>query len=202
MTQAPPAPAPAPGSEAVAAAVVVVEQGLRACEAYRRPDLAERLSAARRRLADPGIHIVVAGEFKQGKSSLVNALVGAAVCPVDDDVATAVPTYVRYGQEAAACLILDTDPPRREAIPIEDVRRHVVEGAGAGPGGLRVAGVEIRLPRSMLAGGLVIVDTPGLGGLGSTHAAASLAAISMADAVLFVTDASQELTRTEVDFLT
>jgi len=53
----------------------------------------------------------------------------------------------------------------------------------------------------MLASGLVVVDTPGVGGLGSAHAAASLAAISIADAVLFVTDASQELTRTEVDFL-
>src|SRR6202008_4227062 len=37
--------------------------------------------------------------------------------------------------------------------------------------------------------------------LGSAHAAASLAAISLADAVLFVTDASQELTRTAGDFL-
>ena len=69
------------------------------------------------------------------------------------------------------------------------------------PPGERVAGVEIQLPRKLLAGGLVLVDTPGVGGLGSAHAAASLAAISMADAVLFVTDASQELTRSELDFL-
>src|SRR5919107_5986632 len=78
-----------------AKAVAVVDLGLRACEAYDRPDAAARLTAARRALADPVLHVVVAGEFKQGKSSLVNALVGAAVCPVDDDVATALPTYVR-----------------------------------------------------------------------------------------------------------
>ncbi len=71
--------------------------------------------------------------------------------------------------------------------------------AGAAPE--RVAGVEMRLPRQLLAGGLVLVDTPGVGGLGSAHAAASLAAISTADAVVFVTDASQELTRSELDFL-
>jgi hypothetical protein len=53
----------------------------------------------------------------------------------------------------------------------------------------------------MLTGGLVMVDTPGVGGLGSAHAAAGLAAISAADAVLFVTDAAQELTRSELDFL-
>ncbi len=53
----------------------------------------------------------------------------------------------------------------------------------------------------MLAGGLVLVDTPGLGGLASTHAAASLTASATADALLFVTDASQELTAAELTFL-
>ena len=53
----------------------------------------------------------------------------------------------------------------------------------------------------MLAGGLVIVDTPGVGGLGSAHAAGSLAAIAMADAVVFVTDASAELSGPELEFL-
>jgi hypothetical protein len=61
--------------------------------------------------------------------------------------------------------------------------------------------VEIQLPRKVLGGGLVMVDTPGVGGLGSAHAAASLAAISLADAVIFVTGAAQEFTRAEIDFL-
>ena len=63
-----------------ARAVELVDVGLRACTAFDRPDLAARLTEARRRLADPVIHVVVAGEFKQGKSSLVNALVRARRC--------------------------------------------------------------------------------------------------------------------------
>jgi replication fork clamp-binding protein CrfC len=197
------------GDREVAAAVDVVRLGLKACAAYDRPDLAERLAGAERRLSTPGIHVVVIGEFKKGKSSLVNALVGAPACPVDDDVATALPTYVRHGDTTGAQIILDTDPPTRTPVPLDDVRRYVVDLAspeaaqrpdGAGPPA-KVAGVEILLPRTMLAGGLVVVDTPGLGGLGSAHAAASLAATSMADAVLFVTDASQELTQTEVEVI-
>ena len=47
-----------------AKAVAVVDLGLRACEAYDRPDAAARLAAARRALADPVLHVVVAGEFK------------------------------------------------------------------------------------------------------------------------------------------
>ncbi len=189
------------GGRAVEAARVVVEHGLLACRAYERPDLGERLDVARRKLADPGIHVVVVGEFKQGKSSLVNALVGVSACPVDDDVATAVPTYVRYGAEVAAAVLLPGDPPTREAISSDRIRHHSLEGGQFLDDGRPVAGVEVSLPRTMLSGGLTIVDTPGLGGLGSAHAAASLAATSMADAVLFVTDASQELTRTEMDFL-
>jgi hypothetical protein len=201
-----------PGADPVAKAAAVVELGLRACTAYGRPDLAARLAAAKRSLADPVVHVVVVGEFKQGKSSLVNALVGATICPVDDDIATAVPTYVRHGPEPAADLLFDEDPPRREPIAVEEVRGWVVERAPSAdlserhrpadaPDAPRVAGVEVRLPRRLLAGGLVLVDTPGVGGLGSAHAAASLAAASMADALVFVTDASQELTRSELDFL-
>lgn len=207
MTVAADQPAPDPVGQAGA----VVDLGLRACDAYQRPDLANRLRAAQRALADPVLHVVVVGEFKQGKSSLVNALAAANVCPVDDDVATAVPTYVRHGAEPSAALLFDADPPRREPLELAKVRDWVVERPGAAEvGGAaqvssepqpRVTGVEVRLPRKLLAGGLVLVDTPGVGGLGSVHSAASLAAASLAEALIFVTDASQELTRSELDFL-
>jgi hypothetical protein len=189
-------------STRLARAIEVVESGIQACEAYGRPDLKARLTAARRSLDDPAVHVVVAGEFKQGKSSLVNALVGATVCPVDDDVATAVPTYVRHGAEPSANLLLEGDPPSREPIAMDGFRDYAIEtGPRVSPSGAPVAGVEVRLPRKLLANGLVLVDTPGVGGLGSLHAAASLAAIAMADAVVFVTDASQELTASEIEFL-
>jgi replication fork clamp-binding protein CrfC len=188
-------------SNVVTAARAVVDQGLSACSAYHRPDLGERLQVAKRKLADPGIHIVIVGEFKQGKSSLVNALLGVPACPVDDDIATAIPTYLRYGPKVAANLLLEADPPDRESISSDEIRKYTLEGGQDRADGRRLIGVEVQLPRNMLNSGLTVVDTPGLGGLGSAHAAASLAATSMADAVLFVTDASQELTRTEVDFL-
>jgi hypothetical protein len=181
-------PTTPPGADTVRNAVSVVDLGLRACSAYGRDDLGRRLAKVRGTLDEPGIHIVVAGEFKKGKSSLVNALVGANVCPVDDDTATAVPTYIRHGVSVQAELLHAGETVTREPIPIEEIRRYVVDAGASGPDG-PVAGVQVRLPRTMLASGLVIVDTPGVGGLGSAHAAASLAAISMADAVVFVTDA-------------
>ncbi len=61
--------------------------------------------------------------------------------------------------------------------------------------------VEVSLPRKLLADGIVIVDTPGVGGLGSAHNAATMGALPMADAVVFVSDASQEFSAPEVEFL-
>src|SRR4051794_7862729 len=109
-------PTAAPGADVVRKAISVVDLGLQACRAYGREDLGQRLSTVRKSLDDPGIHVVVAGEFKKGKSSLVNALVGVAVCPVDDDTATAVPTYIRFGESVMANLVYAEDPIRREPV--------------------------------------------------------------------------------------
>ena len=54
----------------------------RPSSARNRADLTTRLAATRSRLADDHVRVLVIGEFKQGKSQLVNALVRARVCPV------------------------------------------------------------------------------------------------------------------------
>ena len=90
---------------AVPAAVDLVDLALKATAAYGRPDLGARLAQTRKRLVDPNVRVLVVGEFKQGKSQLVNALVNAPVCPVDDDVATAVPTVVRHADTVQVALV-------------------------------------------------------------------------------------------------
>ena len=46
--------------------------------------------------------MAIVGEFKRGKSTMVNALLQTAVCPVDADEVTVVPTLVRYGETPGA----------------------------------------------------------------------------------------------------
>src|SRR5206468_5471721 len=81
------------------------------------------------------------------------------------------------------------------------VPRYVVEGNRPALAGDRLVGVDVRVPRDTLTGGMVLVDTVGIGGIGSVHATATLAALATADGVVFVTDAEGELTRPELDFL-
>lgn len=189
---------------AVPAAVDLVDLALKATTAYERPDLAGRLEQARRRLADPAVRVLVVGEFKQGKSQLVNALVNAPVCPVDDDIATAVPTVVKYAETTSVALVREgaspDSPPQRTDIPLNKLAEYVSEAGNPGNKAL-LAYAEIAIPRKLLSGGLALVDTPGVGGLGSAHGAATMSALPSADAVLLVSDAAQEYTRPELDFL-
>jgi hypothetical protein len=188
---------------AVPAAVDLVDLALKATTAYERPDLGGRLLQTRKRLADPDVRVLVVGEFKQGKSQLVNALVNAPVCPVDDDIATAVPTVVKYAETTAAELVREGDSEgsaERTSVPAGELAQHVSEAGNPGNKAL-LSYAEVGLPRKLLSGGLVLVDTPGVGGLGSAHGAATMSALPSADAVLLVSDAAQEYTGPELEFL-
>ena len=179
----------------------LVDEVAAVAAAAGRTDLVARLEGARTRLVDPRMRIVVVGPLKQGKSQLVNSLLNLSVCSVGDDETTAIATVVHNADVASAELVL-AEPgldPVRVPIPLTDL-------AGLGPstpaaGGREVLRVEIGVPSPLLADGLVFVDTPGVGGHGNPHAAATLGLVTSADAVLVLSDASQEFTEPEVAFL-
>lgn len=195
----------------------LVEQGM--ALVGERNDLRRRLENTHNRLQDPSVRVIVVGEFKQGKSQLINALVNAPVCPVDDDIATTVPTVVRQGEPASAVVLvpaaesgtlegtrteLDSDGHERtlerQPVQLDHLADYVSEKGNPG-NAKNIVAAEVVLPRKLLAGGLTIVDSPGVGGLGSTHTLTTLTALPSAHAMVFVSDASQEYTEPEMRFL-
>jgi hypothetical protein len=189
--------------------VKLVEQGINLVAAAERPDLRQRLEQTRQRLLDPSTRVIVVGEFKQGKSQLINALVNAPVCPVDTDIATSVPTVVRHGTVPSATIFLATggdtaspgdQPVESRSVKLEELADHVSERGNPGNRNHLVS-AEVFLPREILAGGLSFIDSPGLGGLDSVHSLTTLTALPTADAMLLVSDASQEYTEPEIKFL-
>jgi hypothetical protein len=187
----------------VARALADLDRTRRMAAEADRPDLVERLDQVRARVSAADIPVAVVGEFKQGKSTLVNALLRTDVCPVDADIVTAVPTIVRYGARPTVFAHTE-DGEDRATVPLtfDDLRRFVTEGAHAGPDdGAAVRAVEVHLDRLLLRRGLSFIDTPGVGGLESAHGNLTLGVLQTTKAALFVTDASQELTAPEVEFL-
>jgi hypothetical protein len=188
--------APAASAEGTIVELVKVLQQL------DRPDLVGRATAAVSRLRRPNTIVCVVGEFKQGKSSLVNALVGQPICPIDDDLATSAITLVRYADEASAVVRRrdGSEASVSEAVPIDRLADWVTEAGN--PGNIKqVERLEVALPSPLLKQGLILVDTPGMGGLGAGHAAATLGFLPFADGLVFVSDASTELSAPEVAFL-
>lgn len=166
-----------------------------------RPDLAHLARVALGRIDRPTALICVAGEFKQGKSSLVNELVGVPICPVDDDLATSALTLLHHADPFQARVhrrregqaVVDTISP-------DEIDEWVSE-RGNPDNVLDVERVEIGVPSRFLERGPAVIDTPGAGGIRSGAATSVLAFLPFADALLFVTDASAELSAGELDYL-
>jgi predicted GTPase len=196
-------PTAARRGQAVADLLAEIDRARELAVGAQRTDLAARLDAAAGRLRADDVAVAVVGEFKQGKSTLVNALLRTDICPVDADVVTAVPTVLRYGRPPTVHLQIPGPDGRTDDVPVpfEDLRRHITEGAPAGGDGPAPRSVEVRLDRRLLGAGLSFIDTPGVGGLDSAQGNLTLAMLPLAGAALFVTDAAQELTAPEVDFL-
>jgi hypothetical protein len=166
-----------------------------------RSDLARRLRAAVARVRRPETVVCVVGEFKQGKSSLINAMLCDPVCPVDDDLATSALMLVYYGETRRAQV---RHVVGEEAVvdPIEPgATADWASEAGNPRNAKAVERVEVAIPNDLLEQGLVVVDTPGVGGIAAGQGDAALAFLPWADALIFVSDASNELSPAELEFL-
>lgn len=184
-----------------ASLVELVDQVAVVARAAGRADLVTRLDGARSRLLDPRMRVVVVGPLKQGKSQLVNSLLNLNICSVGDDETTAVPTVVQNAETPSAELVL-AEPgldPIRVPIALDDLATLTPTTPLAG--GREVLRVEVHVPSPLLADGLVLVDTPGVGGHGNPHAASTLGLLTSADAVFVLSDSSQEFTEPELAFI-
>lgn len=198
----PPPPAAAP-AERVHDIIAAIDAGQQVASRRGRDDLGQHLEQTRSRLATNAVSVVVVGEFKRGKSTLINALLQSAVCPVDADVVTAVPTTVSWSREPRVSTFYRSDDGSElieKVVALDDLELMVTEEADPGDPH-RERSVEVGLPHRMLQSGLRLVDTPGVGGLDSAHGFLTLGALRWAQGVLFVTDAAQELTGPELAFL-
>ena len=190
-------------SRRVKVIVELIDHTGRIAELNDRGDLKQRLEVARVRITDPQIRVVIAGQLKQGKSQLLNSLLNMPVARVGDDETTALVTIVGYGEPASARLVVAPAPgqvePETIPIPIDDIRHDLRRAPQAG--GREVMRVEVSAPSPLLKGGLAFVDTPGVGGHGQPHLSATLGLLPDADAMLMVSDTSQEFTEPEMRFI-
>ncbi|MGF1466556.1 MAG: dynamin family protein [Sandaracinaceae bacterium] len=148
------------------------------------------------RLDQERFHLVVLGEFNHGKTTFVNALLGAPVLPTGVTPTTAVIHHVVHGDAPAARAV----PRQGEAhdVPVEQVADFVVGGRAASED---VGYLEVHYPAAIVEDGVVLVDTPGVNDLNSTRAEITYSYLPRADAILFLLDAGQILKESERAFI-
>ena len=172
-----------PEKDAIAELAAFLERAV----ATRR-DLGHHVGELARATAslDTPLLVTVMGEFSSGKSSFVNAFIGAEVAPTGITPTTATINVVRYGRERGG-RILAHDGTTLELgwdALMTHLRALTPEAARA------IDRVEILVPLPQLEK-IHIVDTPGLNSIQPEHEATARAFIARADAIVWVFTAGQ-----------
>jgi GTP-binding protein EngB required for normal cell division len=149
------------------------------------------------RLQSLRLEVAVVGEFKRGKSSLINALMGREVLPVGVLPLTAVPTVLEQGEEG---LVVQYDDGHQEQHRLDRLAEFVTEEANPG-NRLGVAQVIARLRTPLLDAGVRLVDTPGVGSVYEHNTRSTDAYLPSLDAAVLVTSADPPISGAERAFL-
>jgi GTP-binding protein EngB required for normal cell division len=156
------------------------------------------LAAVRDRIAAQRLRVLVAGEAKRGKSTLVNALLGQPLLPTGVTPLTAVATTVRYGYEPRTeASFVDGHQERLSLAALDDL---VTERGN--PGNRRgIDRVIAYVDAPVLATGVELVDTPGTGSVYTWDTEAAYDALKTMDAAIFVLTADPPVSASERDLL-
>src|SRR2546428_5757854 len=143
-------------------------------------------------------NLVVLGQFKRGKSTLINALLGADLLPTAVIPLTSIVTIIQYGpQPHAVVRCLDG---RTLEVDIADLALYLTERDN--PDNTRgVAQVEVAFPSTFLGSGVRLVDTPGVGSVYASNTGTTHDYLPQADAAIIVLAADQPISQAEIEFV-
>lgn len=175
-----------------------LEQVLDELSALSPEEHAATLAALASRLRAGRLRVLIAGEAKRGKSTVVNALVGRPVLPSGVTPLTAIATTVVYGRDEHVTVTLAAGPPQQR--PLTDLPSLVTEHGN--PGNRRgVADVTVHLDAPLLAEGTELVDTPGTGSVYEHNTQEAHRAYGTLDAAVLVLTADPPPSAAERDLL-
>jgi len=133
------------------------------------------------RIDEGRFFLVCLGQFKRGKSTLLNALLGGELLPSGVAPVTSVVTVVRHGPLGARVRVAG----EWMEIGLDHLEEYVAEGANP-ENSKGVTGVEVFSPSPLLGGGLCLVDTPGIGSVFAGNTAETRSFVPHVDAALVV----------------
>ena len=160
----------------------------------------------RDRLSRERLQLAVLGQFKRGKSTFINALLGANLLPTDVIPLTAVATFISWRPEPLVVIRFHNGGPTQQ-FPVrtsDELRntlfRFVAEEANP-ENYLGVERADLLYPADILRGGMTIIDTPGIGSTLQHNTEAAMQVLPECDAAIFVISADPPITEAELQYL-
>jgi len=165
----------------------------------------EELRRLKEHLRQGRFNLAVLGQFKRGKSTFLNALLGDDVLPSAVVPLTAIPTFVRAGRSLHAAIYFNDGKTKEFAADdSRQLRGFVTKFVTETNNPANVLGVnhvEVRHPAEILGRGVVLIDTPGIGSTHRHNTEATLNFLPQCDAAVFLISADPPVTEVEVQFL-
>ena len=172
-------------------------------ESYLPAQAVTRLSG---RLRDARFHLAVLGQFKRGKSTFLNALLGMAVLPTAVLPLTAIATFIAWAPAPLVRVTYQRSRAPEDYHPtstqgIRETLNEFVTEQGNPANARGVARVDLFLPGAILRNGVVLVDTPCIGSTLQHNTDTALQVLSECDAALFIVSADPPITSAEIAYL-
>lgn len=155
------------------------------------------------RLENKKITIAVIGQFKRGKTTLINTILGRPILPVGIVPITAAITRIEYAQQEGTAGDIATVYFRNglcEEVPAADLHMYISEQENH-DNERDVAEVELLTDAEFLKDGLTLVDTPGVGSVHENNSKSAVDFAKESDGVVFMLSVDSPLNQIEVDFL-
>ncbi len=177
----------------------------------------ERLEQIRERIKDSRYRLAVVGEFSSGKSTFINALLRDELLPSAVTVTTATVTHLSHASRLNAKVKFrgkpafwvatkdDNSPillPWLQGVNGIDVRTFIRSISSREENARLIDTLQVALPSSFLAGGVVIIDTPGINATNPRHGKLTRNILDQeADAAIVIIPATVPVSQSLVQFL-
>ncbi|MFO7766417.1 MAG: dynamin family protein [Pelovirga sp.] len=164
------------------------------------------LLALQARHQEGTFRLAILGQFKRGKSTFLNALLGDDLLPTDILPVTAIPTFIRSASTLTATVLFENNQApvsfnESQGEDLADFLHHYITEAGNPDNHRQVERVEIGHPAAILEQGVVLVDTPGVGSTYRHNTEVAYQILPHCDAALFLVSPDPPITEAEIKYL-
>ena len=166
-------------------------------EGTKASDIISKLA---QNVQNPELIVPVLGSQGMGKSTLINAILGANILPNDADETTCVPVEIRYGTNEKAVVYFQSGETAEIELSCDSLREFVDNNENDGNEKC-VSHIALETPSELLKTGLVIVDLPGVGSLTQNNHETTMRYIRQLCTAIFVIPTVPTIRRSEEVFI-